>query len=217
MTLPLHRAALLSLAAAAFLALLAPTAQAASAVPPTLGACMGEADVLKRLSCLDAGMAQLDGLRACSAETDSLKRLVCFDNELRRLGGVAAPAPAVAPPAPVAPAAMAAGTALAAAPVAAPAPALGDEKLRGNRRSEDAAERTMTAKVQAVQAPPVGRVGQMQLTLENGQVWRVTDSGRPFEVEAGDTVRVESGVLGSYLMTKVVEGRERWVRVSRVR
>jgi len=204
MTLRLHRAALLPLVAAAFLALLPPAAQAASAVPPTLGACMGETDVLKRLSCLDAGMAQLDGLRACSAESDSLKRLICFDNELRRLGGVAAPAtaPAVAP---------------AVAPVAAPAPGMGDEKLRSNRRSEDAAERTMTAKVQAVQAPPVGRVGQMQLTLENGQVWRVTDSGRALEVEAGNTVRVESGVLGSYLMTKVVEGRERWVRVSRVR
>ena len=54
--------------------------------------------------------------------------------------------------------------------------------------------------------------GKIVVELDNGQVWRQTDTAKP-RVDEGDTVIVRRGSLGSYRMQKL--GSKRSMRVTR--
>jgi hypothetical protein len=55
---------------------------------------------------------------------------------------------------------------------------------------------------------------RLELTLENGQVWRQAE-GSFFSVRVGDSIVIESGALGAYYLQ--CNGKGRTVRVKRVR
>jgi hypothetical protein len=55
---------------------------------------------------------------------------------------------------------------------------------------------------------------RLELTLENGQVWRQAE-GSFFSVRVGDSIAIESGALGAYYLR--CNGKGRTVRVKRVR
>jgi len=54
----------------------------------------------------------------------------------------------------------------------------------------------------------------LELTLENGQVWRQEDYGS-FPVRPGDVIDIKAGALGSYYLQRNKRGRT--IRVARVR
>ena len=56
--------------------------------------------------------------------------------------------------------------------------------------------------------------GRAVVTLDNGQVWRQSETRASFEASAGDAVTISSGVLGSYWLVTSVHNR---TRVERVR
>jgi hypothetical protein len=56
----------------------------------------------------------------------------------------------------------------------------------------------------------------VRLTLDNGQVWQQMDMSTTFQVDVGDTVRIEKGTMGGYRMARASRGRSGWVRVTRV-
>ena len=164
-----------------------------------------------------AAAALPESLRACRSLQDSLQRLVCYDREIAAqdaaVGTAAAPA---APAASVAPAAPVAAAPAAAAPgVAAAAPQLGDELVsRKARPAKGSTEASLTAGVTALRED---HRGTWVISLDNGQVWRQQEVGLPFPLRTGETVRIDKGVLGSYMLTRVVEGWTRWIRVTRVK
>ncbi|MBM4385794.1 MAG: hypothetical protein FJ091_20795 [Deltaproteobacteria bacterium] len=84
-----------------------------------------------------------------------------------------------------------------------------DRALRDAYGVQTAAE--LTAVATAVKRGPDGRV---VVTLDNGQVWRQTES-RAFPLREGQTVRVREGALGSFYMNPVDGGRT--APVQRVR
>jgi hypothetical protein len=51
------------------------------------------------------------------------------------------------------------------------------------------------------------------ITLENGQVWRQSESGS-FLIGAGDSAEIEAGALGAYYLRR--DGKGRAIRVKRV-
>jgi nucleoid-associated protein YgaU len=145
-----------------------------------------------------------DDLRRCAAIADSNARLACFD----QLSASAPPATSKKAPAaaPVA-AAPAAAAAAPAAPVAAPAAAsLGAEALpKTHDRAVNAAPTSLTAQVTGV----LETQGNMfRITLDNGQVWQTQEGRSMFTVRVGDTVRIDRRSLGSYLISKMQNGKE---------
>ncbi len=54
----------------------------------------------------------------------------------------------------------------------------------------------------------------LEVTLENGQVWRQEDYG-DFIVKAGDAIEIKAGALGSYYLQR--NGKGRTIRVQRIR
>ena len=169
-----------------------------------------------------AAAAPPESMRACSRLQDSLQRLVCYDREFAALdaaaGSAAAPAAPAArmPAAPVAVAPASAAPANAAPTGAAPAAAqFGDELVsRKTRPAKGSPEASLTAGVTAVRED---QRGTWVVSLDNGQVWRQQEIGLPFPLRTGETVRIDKGVLGSYMLTRVVEGWTRWIRVTRVK
>jgi len=55
--------------------------------------------------------------------------------------------------------------------------------------------------------------GELVVTLDNGQVWAEKISGSKLKVKVGDTVKIESGALGSFVL--IANGRSS--KVARVR
>jgi hypothetical protein len=174
-----------------------------------------------------AAAAPPESMRACSRLQDSLQRLVCFDREFAALDAAAGTAAVPAAPAarmPAAPVAVAPATAAptsaaptsAASTSAAPAAAqFGDELVsRKTRPAKGSPEASLTAGVTAVRED---QRGTWVISLDNGQVWRQQEVGLPFPLRTGETVRIDKGVLGSYMLTRVVEGWTRWIRVTRVK
>jgi len=175
-----------------------------------------------------AAPAVPDTLRACQQEPDVLKRLACYDSEMTRATSQAAPLPApAAAPAAAAPARTPfAATAAATVRPTAAAPAAATEAPRGNVATrflrsltpskgpkKDASETSETARIASVR--PAAN-GLSVITLDNGQVWRQMEAETYFPLDAGDTVRIETGALGSYRLTRVEEGWKRFMRVSLV-
>jgi len=163
--------------------------------------------------------AQVEGGRQCAQIKDSLQRLVCYDR-IFQAGDSATPAPSAASraaaPAPVpAPRAAVAAPAVAAAPVATPTPALGDESVqrREKEKSRPAEPASLEATITALKET---RPQVVRLTLDNGQVWQQMDMSSMFQVNVGDTVRIEKGTMGGYRLARTSRGRSGWVRVTRV-
>ncbi len=166
-----------------------------------------------------AADAQVEAGRQCAQLKDSLQRLVCYDR-IFQAGDSAAPAPAAAPraaaPVPVpapAPRVTPPAPVVAAAPVA--IPALGDESVqrREKERSKPVEPAALDATITALKET---RPQVVRLTLDNGQVWQQMDMSSVFQVNVGDTVRIEKGTMGGYRLTRTSRGRSGWVRVTRV-
>ena len=67
------------------------------------------------------------------------------------------------------------------------------------------------SKITALKLP---KVGEKTITLENGQVWKQTDSDS-FRAKIGDTVIIKRASLGSFLMKK--KDSNRTIRVKRLK
>jgi len=199
-------------------------AAGAPGIPDSLRACVRKQDVLQRLSCFDAEMAKLEGPQATAPP--------------------AAAAPAVAAPVVAPPAAAPATRPAAAAP---PAAGLGSEQLRGatgaplgeeqlrkpakpssstslvsslkfckssDKDKDVEADTGMTARIDSIHKM---LTGAYVVTLDNAQVWRQLETEPDFPLEAGDTVRIDKGALGTYRLRPVREGWKRWIRVERTK
>jgi hypothetical protein len=176
------------------------SATAADALPPSLRACMKEADATRRLACFDRESAVLAGDNAPVAHQVE----------------AAPPRPAAPPPA--APVAAAAATAGAAAPTTQSATdrfgykgSIAREDLDKKKEAEQASG-ALTAKVAEVAALPNGG---LRVTLDNGQVWQQKTADRGMHIKVGDQVTIKHATLGSFLLTSdTVNGS---MRVSRVK
>lgn len=160
-----------------------------------------------------ASPAGAQGLDACRQIQDPQARLACYDGVA---GQPAAPFPG--PDSPRVGASRPAAPGMAAPPVAAPSPEqkFGAESVRQPTAARAAPPRpqqleALTATVANVRQSGLGRVA---LTLDNGQVWQQTETVR-LNLDAGDRVTIERGLLGSYNL--VPAGGSRLFKVERVR
>ena len=158
-------------------------------------------------SLAQAAQSTSDALVACAKETDDARRLRCFDAVVADLRS-----------APAAPAASVAATASAPPPAASPptpAASVSREDKFGARGDLDRERREelkeITAKVTEVGARPHG---ELVVTLDNGQVWAERTVNAKIKVKVGDTVKIEAGALGSFLL---IAPNGRSSKVSRVR
>lgn len=162
-----------------------------------------------------------DRVLACAAEADEGRRLACFDALSASLRGDARPAVAgAASPAATSgssPATTVVPTAPAEAPAAAPAaqgvPASAEDSFGLRVKQEKAAgELTeLSATATAIRAKPRG---ELIITLDNGQIWGEIAPGSKIKVNAGDTVKIEAGTLGSFIL---IAPNGRSSKVTRIR
>ncbi|QYK01067.1 hypothetical protein [Shewanella psychrotolerans] len=147
-----------------------------------------------------AGLEQQ--LTNCAGISDKLDRLICYDNLAANAlnHNVNQPIQAsVSKPAPVAQAPVVAATAISA------------EESFGKIYKEDPDQITkidMTVKSVSKDA-----YGALKISFENGQVWKQSDSRR-FKIKAGETVYIEKGALGSFMLGK--ESLNTTIRVKRL-
>ncbi|MBW8846975.1 MAG: hypothetical protein JF607_18575 [Burkholderiales bacterium] len=141
-------------------------------------------------------------IKACRLMTDAARRLACYD-------GVQLPAEPSAAMAAVAPAVLAAP---AAAPVVAadPVAKFGQETVKPT---------AATPELKQIESRIPGsfhgwRAGS-QLTLENGQVWRIADGSEAIYELQNPKVTVHRGMLGAFYLE--IEGVGFQMRVTRVR
>ena len=186
-------------------ALLAALPLALAALPPTRSAAAA--------SGVDPG-----ALAHCAAITGADERLACYDTLARPKPSPAAaakPAPAsakasahtaTAPGATAAPAAVTAAPAAAATGTAAAVPAGGAAAgaTAGSANSfgltQHAAPEPGPDRIQAhVTSVDANRLGNVRLSLDNGQVWTYSDPEALIRV--GDAVTIKRGALGSFLLT----------------
>ncbi len=134
---------------------------------------------------------------ACVAST--LRSRTCAARQRLRLPAVAAtpsaPQPAAPPPTPVS--------------------SVSREEKFGARGDLDRERREglkeITGKVTEVGAKPHG---ELVVTLDNGQVWAERTASSKIKVKVGDTVKIESGALGSFVL---IAPNGRSSKVARVR
>jgi hypothetical protein len=168
-----------------------------------------------------------DGLQHCATENDDRRRLACYDAEIARLRGSSPDAAArVAAPSASAPASAAAAGAATTAEKAtvaekrgtvdAPEEADVDAEDNFGRRSDLRKEKRIEASevASSVAAFSRGGDGRFVVTLENGQIWREIAPNEAVRLQMGDTVRIERGSLGSFLL---VAPNKRSTKVSRIK
>jgi len=153
-----------------------------------------------------AGLEQQLG--QCATIKDKLDRLICYDKLAAGLGNgkssvEAMPAvPAVIPTAPTAPA----------APVVAAAPQVSPEDSFGaKQKAPDAELEKLYLTVASVGKDPYG---MMKVEFTNGQVWKQTE-GRKYKLEQGQSVFIEKGALGSFILG--TDDRNATIRVKRLK
>jgi len=135
----------------------------------------------------------LGEVKACSWIEDDEARLACFDSAVESLSGRAATSPPVARP----------DSPRVAEPVR-PAPpadraAAPEERDRGQRRereAEDEGDSTLT-----ISRVASTRLGKLVLTMDNGEVWRQTDTQSLPPIEPGMAAVVREGVFGGYRLS----------------
>ena len=71
----------------------------------------------------------------------------------------------------------------------------------------------LTARIESLRTSGIGLA---TLTLDTGQAWQQLETEAYFPLVVGETVRIEQGALGSYRLTRVVEGWKKWMRIKRV-
>lgn len=143
-----------------------------------------------------------EAVRACAAETDVLRRLACYDRAAGQLVGAQAPA--------VAPTSSAADrdeprTEL-------PAAKFGVRNGPLDERKYATAPKEITATVILIEMRRSS--GALVVSLDNDQVWMENQRSDYFPLKVGDTVRIRSAALGSYVM---FAPSKRATRVTRIR
>ena len=145
------------------------------------------------------------GLQACVGITEDSQRLACFDREIGALSGAAA-----------ASGASAAGAGATAAPLTPEQKmglsAEGIRKLEADKGINPGAKppQELGAHLASVSRNSAGRA---VFTLDNGQVWRQSETRAHFEAHAGDAVKITTGALGSFWLSTDTHN---WTRVERV-
>jgi hypothetical protein len=153
-------------------------------------------------------------VRACRTETDDARRLSCYDRAAATLDKSAAPS---APSARAAPATVNAPKAPANVVAPASAPASSAAAEFGVSEGPLAAKRQATGLKQitaVVTSVSVRPRGELLMTLDNGQVWQQNQAVEYFPLNVGDTVKISSAALGSYLL---LTPAKRTTKVTRVR
>jgi hypothetical protein len=182
---------------------------------------LGAAMLLGSGTCPSAESLLLS-VQACTAEADASQRLACYDRAAERWVGKPVPdlehcgsgrsgscSSAAAQPAntstqsgsttaravPTQRAAERESASLSSAESVFGADGLIRKEQPGG---QGAPPRQLTARVAALARRPQG---MLVLHLENGQVWEQTQDGPDLTIKAGDTVRIDKGVLGAYWVT----------------
>ncbi len=159
----------------------------------------------------------------CRKILDSAQRLQCYDqlalSSEKKLPTISATAPISAEaviPTSTAPVAKALSSVEASAATSTPkekavytADAIEEDFGRSQARPSDAVDE-LQAKVKSVSN---NNYRKLIITLENGHVWRQSDSDA-IQLKAGDTVVIEKASFGSFLLNR--EGSNRKIRVKRV-
>jgi len=84
------------------------------------------------------------------------------------------------------------------------------EVERGIKSAAAKPSQELTAHVASVSRNAAGRA---VLTLDNGQVWRQSETRSSFEARAGDAVKITPGVMGSFWLST---NTHNWTRVERL-
>ena len=147
---------------------------------------------------------QLGTVQACRAIADVAERVACYD----RASAPAAPAPPQAArlPAPPPPPPNEQQFGLDRARPAPPPPPTPQQQAQAAMRELD----QITAKIASLRADALGRIS---FVLDNGQVWRMTESEGVFDFpDRGDTVTIRRGAIGGF---RLDWGTNIGVRVAR--
>lgn len=147
-----------------------------------------------------------DSVKSCAAEGDDVRRLQCYDAIATRMRqtGAAATAPA---------------SEAATSDRASPANVDGAEAesqfgaANGPLAAKRAAQRPKEISA-AVSAVSRRATGQLEVTLENGQVWLQDQAVEYFPLKAGEKVQIKSAALGSFML---FAPSKRATRVTRIR
>ncbi len=134
---------------------------------------------------------QLDDVQACRAITDVAQRVACYD---RASAPGAAPAQAARPPAPPPPPPPTPEEQFGrSAERARPAPPPPPQQARA---AEPQQLDQISARIVSLRSDALGR---LSFVLDNGQVWRMTESEGTFDFPSrGDTVTIRRGAVGGY-------------------
>jgi len=124
------------------------------------------------------------------------------------------PVPAPAPPAPASAAAAGSATASAAADPNDPNYGLqGSALIKAQGRENAPKPPKAQPLVASVSSVKQYTASEVRVTLANGQVWQQTEARTGFWLQAGQTVTITPGVLGSFFLT---DDQHQRVRVKRV-
>lgn len=146
---------------------------------------------------LPAAAQSASELQRCRDMKDATARLACYDAI-----PLAAPAPVVPP-----------STRAAAAP-SAPAPAAAPVEFGFERRAEQKRE-----EIKTIESRITGKVDgwepNTRFTLDNGQIWQVSDDTRAYGNATNPRVKISRGTFGTFFLE--IEGINAAPRVKRVR
>lgn len=157
--------------------------------------CVAPADETERLACLEAAAS-------CAAISEASERLICFDTVFA--------SPQTVTSASSSDLSSDDNTALRSDPRE-PVPSVAE--IRPRRAARDAQPEPEDFVEASIVEVARNRNDINFLFLDNGQVWRETEKTR-VRFEAGQSVRIESGIFGSRNLT--VNGGKRIVKVRRV-
>ncbi len=153
------------------------------------------------LAVIAPGTAQdLSALSACRAEKNDARRLACYDQELDRISREATTP----------------GSPVAAATAQTPEERFGYRGVLAREETDRKKQETRALEelVATVTGISAGPNGALVVTLDNGQVWRQNRPESFFHLKAGERIRIEPAVLGSYLL---YGSSKRSTRVTRLR
>ena len=140
-------------------------------------------------------------VRQCATESDDTRRLACYDRQFRVLDTHAQGPTASAPP-----------------KGAAPEPASGtaEQRFGMNGQVERSNPTTQAPKIDhlagSIAAVSYKPRGEVIIRLDNGQVWEEADGEDPVSLKVGDSVTIDTGVMGAYWLRF---GKHGSVRVKR--
>jgi len=142
-----------------------------------------------------------EAVRACAAETDVLRRLACYDRAAAQLVGAQAPG------------------ATPTSPADRDEPRTKSPEARFGVRNGPLDERKYATAPKEITATVIliemrRSSGALVVSLDNDQVWMENQPSEYFPLKVGDTVRIRSAALGSYVM---FAPSKRTTRVTRIR